>query len=104
VQFGRRAKRNSQEFSVKHENVNHSVEERVSGDVHINSIENVWSLLKRSVVGSYYKVSTKRLDSYIDELEWRFNKRENPYLFRDTLIKLIKSENLPCSELTMSTK
>lgn len=34
-----------------------------------------------------------------DELEWRFNKRNNPYLFRDTLRKLIGSENLPYREL-----
>ena len=35
-----------------------------------------------------------------DELEWRFNGRENPYLFRDTLLKLINSENLPYEKLT----
>ena len=37
-----------------------------------------------------------------DELEWRFNNRHNPYLFRDTLIKLIRSENLSYQELTTS--
>jgi len=52
-----------------------------------------------SIVGSYHKLSVKHLDSYLDELEWRFNNRDNPYLFRDTLLKLIKSENLPYQEL-----
>ena len=84
---------------TKHETVNHSADEWVRGDVHTNSVENIWSLLKRSIVGSYHQVSKKHLDSYLDELEWRFNGRENPYLFRDTLLKLIKSENLPYSEL-----
>lgn len=85
--------------AVKHETVNHSADEWVEGDVHTNSVENVWSLLKRSVVGSYHHVSKKHLDSYLDELEWRFNNRENPYLFRDTLLKLIKSENLTYEKL-----
>jgi len=84
---------------TRHETVNHSDEEWVRGNVHTNSVENVWSLLKRSIIGSYHKVSVKHLNSYLDELEWRFNNRENPYLFRDTLLKLIKSGNLPYQEL-----
>jgi transposase-like protein len=83
-----------------HETVNHRLDEYVRGDVHTNSVENVWSLLKRSIIGSYHKVSVKHLDAYLDELEWRFNNRENPWLFRDTLQKLLKSENLPCETLT----
>jgi transposase-like protein len=86
--------------ATQHETVNHSAEEWVRGDVHTNSVENIWSLLKRSIVGSYHQVSKKHLDAYLNELEWRFNNRENPYLFRDTLLKLINSENLPYEELT----
>jgi len=71
----------------------------VRGDVHTNSIEGIWALLKRSIVGSYHKVSVKHLDSYLNELEWRFNNHDNPYLFRDTLLKLIRAENLPYREL-----
>ena len=33
-------------------------------------------------------------DAYLDELEWRFNNHENPYLFRDTLVKLINADDL----------
>jgi len=69
------------------------------GNVHTNSVEGVWSLLKRSIVGSYHKLSTKHLDSYLDELEWRFNNRENPYLFRDTFLKLVNSGNLEYKNL-----
>ena len=64
-----------------------------------NSIENIWSLLKRSIVGSYHKVSVKHLDAYLDELEWRFNNRDNEYIFRDTLVQLIKSPALEYKEL-----
>lgn len=84
---------------VNHETVNHSADEWVRGDIHTNSVENIWSLLKRSIIGSYHQVSAKHLDAYLDELEWRFNNRENPYLFRDTLLKLIKAENLPYQRL-----
>ena len=85
---------------TRHETVNHSAGEYVRGDVHTNTIENVWSLLKRSIIGSYHKVSVKHLDAYLDELEWRFNNRDNPWLFRDTLLKLLNSENLSYDTLT----
>ncbi|MDO8750020.1 MAG: IS1595 family transposase [Dehalococcoidia bacterium] len=83
-----------------HETVNHAQGEYVRGDVYTNSVENVWSLLKRSIVGSFHHVSEKHLDAYLDELEWRFNNRENKYLFRDTIVKLLKSGNLEYKELT----
>ena len=39
-----------------HRTVNHSAEEWVVGDVHTNSIENVWSLFKRSITGAFHKI------------------------------------------------
>ncbi len=82
-----------------HETVNHSEGEYVRGECHTNGIENVWSLFKRSIVGAYHQVSEKHLDRYLDELEFRFNNRNNPYLFRDTLLRLIASDNLEYKEL-----
>ncbi len=58
------------------------------------------SRVRDSVVGSYHKVSEKHLDAYLDEFEWRFNNRKNPYLFRDTILKLITSSNLEYKKLT----
>jgi hypothetical protein len=72
----------------------------VRSDVHTNNVENVWSLLKRGVVGTYHKLSVRHLDAYLDELEHRFNNRHNKFLFRDTLMKLVKAEKLPYAELT----
>ncbi|MCH8801749.1 MAG: IS1595 family transposase [Chloroflexi bacterium] len=83
-----------------HETVNHSIGEYARGNVNTNSVENVWSLLKRSIIGSYHKVSIKHLEAYLDELEWRFNNRDNPWLFRDTLVQLLRSESLPYETLT----
>ncbi len=88
-----------QDHDTDHKIVNHSIEQWVKGEIHTNGIENVWSLLKRSIIGSYHKISAKHLDAYLDELEFRFNNRDNPYLFRDTLKKLISSDNLEYQEL-----
>jgi transposase-like protein len=66
----------------------------VRGDVHTNGIEGVWALFKRSIVGSYHQVSAKHLDRYLEEFEWRFNQRENPFLFRDTLTRLVQTEKM----------
>lgn len=87
---------------TRHEVIKHIAKEYVRGDIHTNGIENVWSLLKRSVTGTYHKLSVKHLDAYLDELEWRFNNRDNPYLFRDTLIKLLASQKLEYQELVAS--
>ena len=56
--------------------------------------------LKRSIIGAYHQVSMKHLDAYLDELEHRFNNRHNKFLFRDTLLKLVKAESLTYAELT----
>jgi transposase-like protein len=85
---------------AEHASVDHSAKEWVRGDVHTNSIEGVWSLFKRSVIGSYHQLSEKHLQAYLDEHSFRFNNRKNPYLFRDTLKQLLKAQPLPFEKLT----
>lgn len=85
---------NLSDRNTRHEGVNHTENEWVRGDVHTNNIETVWSLFKRSLVGSYHHMSAKHMQSYLEEIEWRFNNRNNDYLFRDTLRALVKSEVL----------
>ena len=85
--------------NTRHETINHSEKEYVRGDVHTNSIEGVWALFKRGVAGSYHKVSRKHLERYLDEFEFRFNNRENPYIFRDALRELVQAPRLEYSEL-----
>jgi transposase-like protein len=82
-----------------HETVNHRAEEWVRGDVHTNSVEGVWSLFKRGIVGSYHQVSAKHLQAYLDEFEWRFNGRDNHELFRDTMIRLLNTTKMEFREL-----
>jgi len=83
-----------------HVRVDHSKGEYVRGLAHTNTLENVWSLFKRSIVGSYHQISMKHIDRYLDEFEFRFNNRHNPYLFRDTLLRLLASSNLEYKHLT----
>jgi len=85
--------------NTRHETVNHHAEEWVRGDVHTQTIEGVWSLFKRSIVGSYRQLSVKHLPAYLDEMEWRYNNRENPFMFRDTVIRLVEGDTLPYREL-----
>jgi transposase-like protein len=69
----------------EHKAVNHSLGEYVRADVHTNTVEGVWSLFKRSVIGSYHQLSTKHLPAYLDETAFRYNNRNNPFLFRATV-------------------
>ncbi|MBI3478260.1 MAG: IS1595 family transposase [Acidobacteria bacterium] len=90
--------------NIRHESVNHSADEyvRVEGDLCVttNAIESAFSLLKRGIVGTWHRVSTKHLGAYLQEMTWRFNNRKNPYLFRDTMLKLIASSNVEYKTLT----
>ena len=55
--------------------VDHAVE-YVRGEVHTNGMENFWSLLKRSIHGTYVAVDAPHLQRYVDEQAFRFNERK----------------------------
>jgi transposase len=57
--------------------VNHDQGIYVSGDVHSNTIEGFWSLIRRGIGGVYHSVSTKYLQSYLNEYTFRYNHRED---------------------------
>lgn len=57
-----------------HEVVNHALR-YVDGRVHVNGLENFWSLLKRCLRGTYVRVGHQHLDRYLDEQCRRFNLR-----------------------------
>jgi transposase-like protein len=59
-----------------HEIVDH-VESYVNGHVHTNGIENFWSLLKRTLKGTYVAVEPFHLQRYVDEQVFRFNNRKD---------------------------
>jgi transposase-like protein len=59
-----------------HDSVKHMVKEYVRGEVHTNTIENLWSVLKRGIYGTYHFTSMKHLQAYCDEFAFRFNRRK----------------------------
>jgi transposase-like protein len=95
---------NMTQYQGKHETVNHKAKEYVRGDVTTNTVESAFSLLKRGIVGAWHKVSVKHLPAYLQEMTWRFNNRKNPFLFRDTILKLIASPNLEYKQLTATVQ
>ena len=62
-------------ITYTHETVVHSARQYVVGNVHTNTIENFWSVLKRGLNGIYHQVSDKHLERYLDEYAGRFNTR-----------------------------
>jgi hypothetical protein len=59
-----------------HETVDHTIE-FVRDHVHTNNVENFWSLLKRTLKGTYVSVDPIHLDRYLDEQTFRFNERKD---------------------------
>jgi transposase-like protein len=88
-----------------HETVNH-VNEYVRGEIHTQGIENFWSLLKRSLRGTYVAVEPFHLDAYVAEQVFRFNNRatkDNPLTDADRFVlavSQIADKRLTYAELT----
>ncbi len=88
-----------------HETVNH-MEEYVRGEIHTQGIENFWSLLKRTLTGTYVAVEPFHLDAYADEQSFRFNNRttkDNPLDDADRFmlaVSQIAGKRLTYAELT----
>jgi transposase-like protein len=60
---------------ASHETVNHGAGEYVRGDVHTNTAEGFFSLLKRGIVGTFHHVDERHLWRYVDEFAFRYNNR-----------------------------
>jgi transposase-like protein len=86
------------EHRGKHYTINHSVR-YVEGEVHTNTIESAFSLLKRGIVGSFHKVSIKHLHRYLSEFEYRFNRRKED-AFIETVRRLCGFAPLTFATLT----
>ena len=93
------------EMEYVHETVNH-VEEYVRGEVHTQGIENFWSLLKRSLKGTYVSVEPFHLDAYVAEQVFRYNNRatrDNPLTDADRFdlaVRNIVGKRITLAQLT----
>ncbi len=92
-----------------HDTVNHMME-YVRGNVHTQGIENFWSLLKRSLSGTYVAVEPFHLDRYVGEQIFRYNNRatkDNPLTDSDRFalaVSQIVGKRLTYAELTGKVK
>jgi len=70
----------------QHRRINHSAGVYVLDDVHTNTIEGFWSLVKRGITGVYHNVGKQYLQTYLDEYSFRYNRRDRSNLiFNDFL-------------------
>jgi hypothetical protein len=91
-------------FPGRHSTINHTKTYAV-GHVYTNTIENAFSLFKRSLIGSFHHVSIKHLGRYCNEFSYRFNRRDyQEQMFGETLKNLLTRKNLPYKTLTASAK
>ncbi len=59
-----------------HCNVNHGKNKYVRGDVHTNTVENYFSVLKRGINGVYHYVGEQHLHRYLSEFNFKYNGRK----------------------------
>ncbi len=84
----------------KHKTINHSGKVYVMCEVHTNTVENAFSLLKRGIMGTWHRVSAKHLPAYLEEMSFRFNRRKRSDLFLDTLRHMVTAPVLTFEKLT----
>ena len=89
---------------TKHRTVNHSRRVYVDGDIHTNTIESAFSLLKRGITGTWHSISAKHLQAYLDEMTFRFDRRKRSDLFLDTLRHMVTADPLTFEKLTADPK
>lgn len=87
-------------ITEKHKTIKHKAKVYVDGDVHTNTVESAFSLLKRGIIGSWHKISAKHLEAYLQEMEFRFNRRHSKTLFLDTLRHMVTADPLTFENLT----
>ena len=87
-------------LTAKHKTIKHKNHVYVDGDIHTNTVESAFSLLKRGIIGTWHKISAKHLPAYLDEMTFRFNRRKSPTLFLDTLRHMVTAPVLTFEKLT----
>jgi transposase len=81
-------------MGYEHKRIQHTAGVYVLGDIHTNTIEGFWSLVKRGIGGVYHAVSRKYLQTYLDEYSFRYNRRDRGNLiFNDVLQRVSERTN-----------
>lgn len=77
-------------IDLRHDTISHTARVYVSGDVHTNTIEGFWSLVKTGIVGTHHHVSAKWLQGYLNEYAWRYNRRHSPHPMFLSLLEQVR--------------
>jgi transposase-like protein len=72
-----------------HRRIKHAQKIYVMGDVHTQTIEGFWSLVKRGIGGVYHSVSRKYLQTYLNEYSFRYNRREQGNLIFTSILERV---------------
>jgi len=86
--------------TANHETIRHKAKVYVDGDIHASTLDSAFSLLKRGVIGTWHRISAKHLAAYLEEMTFRFNRRDRSDLFVDTLRHMVTADPLTFENLT----
>lgn len=75
-------------IGYRHATINHSIQ-YAEGDVHTNSIESFWALVKRAWYGTHHHYSRKYMHLYIAEACYKYNARKSQNDFGETLAAMV---------------
>jgi transposase-like protein len=78
----------------RHKTIEHRAKVYVDGEIHTNTAESAFSLLKRGIIGTWHRISAKHLEAYLEEMQFRFNRRGRSDLFVDTLRHMVTADPL----------
>jgi transposase-like protein len=76
----------------QHRRIKHAEKVYVMGDVHTQTIEGFWSLVKRGISGVYHNVGRQYLQTYLDEYSFRYNRRESGNLIFHAILERVSEQ------------
>jgi transposase-like protein len=75
-----------------HGRIKHAQKIYVMGDVHTQTIEGFWSLVKRGIGGVYHSVSKKYLQTYLNKYSFRYNRRDQGNLIFAAILERVSEK------------
>ncbi len=87
-------------LTAKHKTIKHKTKVYVDGEIHTNTVESAFSLLKRGIIGTWHRISAKHLEAYLEEMEFSLIRRGRSDIFVDTLRHMVTADPLTFENLT----
>jgi len=101
---GERPVRALKPLVASHETVNHEAGEYVRGDVHTNTVEGFFSILKRGIIGTFHHVSAAHLHRYTAEFDFRYSNREGKEKINGKWVKVGLNDTQRADALLIGAK